>query len=454
MGVREISVNATERKVLDYIEIHRDEIVDFVRGLIKYKTYNPQNPGDPVYETKECQEFIDRKLREMGLETELYEPDMEAIDKKYKGTPNYIPNRIFCLKDRPQLWSRLKGSGGGKSMILVGHIDTVPAEPIEAWKHDPFEAEVEDGRVYGRGAADMKGGVAAMIKALEFVERAGLRLKGDVQVWSVNEEEVGSMGSFVLVDKFLVEKGYEADGVMVPECTGMEIVTALRGIIFGKMTVKGVSGHAEGTKHPHWSQGGAVSAIHKAFKIFSAISELNNEWYVHPRKQHPLYQCWRTVPPACWVTMISGGSAPNTFAGDCTMTYDIQYNPNEKGEDVIREFEEYILKICETDSWLKHSPPKFEWGISVIPYETSTDDPIVKNLIDATKVVGHEPTVVGAPWYCDAGPIVLRTKVPAVVFGPGYAEFAHKPDERVSIEQMVECCKAYALALLRWCGTS
>ncbi|WP_455367804.1 M20 family metallopeptidase [[Eubacterium] cellulosolvens] len=454
MEIRVEVVDSDEKKVIECIDAHSDEIVEFIRELIKFKTYNPEKPGNQVYETKECQEFIMKKLHDMQMETELYEPDVESLEKKYRGTLNYIPNRAFCLKDRPQLWSRLRGTGGGKSMLLLGHIDTVPAEPLDAWTHNPFGGEVEDGKIYGRGAADMKGGVGMMIKALDFIQQAGVKLKGDVQVWTVNDEEVGLMGTFSLADKFLVEKKLHVDAVMDPECTGLEVVTALRGIMFGKMTIKGVTGHAEGVRQPHWTQGGAVSAIHKAFKIFSAIEELNKEWSLHPRKQHPLYQCWRTVPPTCMVTMIHGGSAPNVYAGDCTLTYDIQHNANEKGDDVIKEFEAYISQVCQADSWLKNHPPKPEWGISVVPFETPSDHPLVTTLLEANSIIGYESSIIGAPWYCDAGPVVLKTRSPAVIFGPGSTAFAHKPNECLSIEDLIKCCKIYALTLMRWCKKS
>lgn len=441
-----------EVKVLKYIDDNADQMIDFVRKLIKFKTYNPEKPGDPIYEDKECQEFIEKKLTEMGMETELYEPDLELLDKKYKGTPNFISNRVACLKGRPQLWSRLQGTGGGRSMLLLGHIDTVPAEPLEAWRYNPFSGEVKDGKIYGRGAADMKGGVGMMIKALDYIQQAGFKLKGDVQIWTVNDEEAGLMGAFALADRVFVQKKIEVDAVMDPECTDLGVVLALRGIFFVEIVVRGVSGHAEGIKHPHWTQGGAVNAIYKAFKISSAIEELNKEWNLHPNKQHPLYQCWRTVPPACVLTMIHGGSAPNVHAGECTLTYNIQYNPNEKGADVMREFEDYISKISETDSWLKNHPPKLNWKAHVIPHETSMDHPLVSTLTTILKTIGMEPSIIGGPWNCDVTNVALHRKVPAIVFGPGSSSVAHQPNEHVSISDLISCCKAYALTLMRWCG--
>ncbi len=444
--------DSPEKKVLDYIDAHGDEIADFVKNLVKYKTYNPEKPGDSIYQNNECQDYIEKKLQEIGMETELYEPDLNALEKKYKGTPNYVPDRLFALEGRPQLWSRLKGSGGGKSMLLVGHIDTVPAEPLDAWTHDPFGGEIVDGKLYGRGASDMKGGVGMMIKAVDFIKQAGVRLKGDVQIWCSNDEETGLMGSFSLSDRYMVEKKYPVEAAMDPECTSMEIVTVIRGVLFGEMLVKGVTGHAEGIKHPHWSEGGAVSAIHKAFKIFSGIEELNKEWFLHPKKQHPLYQCWRTVPPACCVTMIKGGSAPNCFAGDCTMTFDIQYHDNEKGEDVKKEFEQYITQVCKTDSWLKKTPPQIKWQIDVVPHETSQDHPLVGIVSNAVQSMNHKTSIIGAPYNCDLGSVIVRKSVPSIAFGPGRNKCAHQPDEHVYIKDLVKCCKIYALTLMRWCN--
>jgi acetylornithine deacetylase len=151
---------------------------------------------------------------------------------------------------------------------------------IQNWSQSPFKGNVEDGKVFGRGTIDMKGGIAAMIQAIRFIRDTGIELSGDITVQVVPEEEVSEMGTLACC-----QKGLTADAAMIPEPTNMNILVAMRGSVCGKITVLGRAGHAA-MPQPHWTEGGAVNAISKAAKIVQALEELTVEWRDRPDKRH------------------------------------------------------------------------------------------------------------------------------------------------------------------------
>ena len=181
----------------------------------------------------------------------MFEPDAAAL----AGRPLVPPGLEFA--GRPQLAARVAGSGGGRSLLLNGHIDVVPADEAEGWTSPPFAPEVRDGLLYGRGSCDMKGGIAAMVVAAEALARRGA-LAGDLLVATNTDEESSGAGGMALVDR-----GVRADGAIVTEPTGFDVWVSCRGSTYATITVPGRAGHAE-IAHPGWRQGGAVNAIEKA----------------------------------------------------------------------------------------------------------------------------------------------------------------------------------------------
>ena len=159
------------------------------------------------------------------------------------------------FEDRPNLLGMLKGEGNGKSLMLSGHIDVV--QRGSKWTYDPFAGTVEDGNIYGRGACDMKGGIAAMTMAVKAIREAGLKLKGDVKIGTVVDEEAGGMGTLALV-----AAGNRADACIITEPTDLQIAPLCRGILWGKLVIEGRAGHIE-LKQGDWRKGGAVDAIEK-----------------------------------------------------------------------------------------------------------------------------------------------------------------------------------------------
>ena len=178
----------------------------------------------------------------------------------------------LSFEGRPQLIARMVGRGGGRSLVFNGHIDVVSAEPRSEWASDPFVASVRDGRLYGRGACDMKGGIAAMVFAVETLSSLGVSLDGDLLVATNTDEESSGAGGTALV-----EHGLRADAGVVTEPTGFQTWIACRGSDYGVITVPGRPGHAE-VRQPDWRLGGAVNAIEKAVVVLDAIASLRAAW--------------------------------------------------------------------------------------------------------------------------------------------------------------------------------
>jgi acetylornithine deacetylase len=429
-----------------WVDDHVAESVEFLQDLIRIRSVNPVFKDSEPIEEKRCQELLADALRDLGFtDFDMWEPDPVVLRERYLGRPGYTPERRF--ENRPNLVARLPGSGGGRSLFLTGHVDVVNADPEEEdWDHDPWAAVVEDGKVYGRGSADMKAGLAAMVQAVRSIQLAGFRLKGDVLFGSVVDEETGSMGMLSLVDR-----GYRADAGIMPEPTDLQLGLLCRGIIWGRITARGRSGHIE-VSQPSAESGGAVDAIDYGKKILAVIDDINADWKSRPDKRHPL------VPSPCQVnvSMVRAGQHPSSYAEECTITVDIQYLPAERDEYglgglVQREVEERINAIVAGDRWLQEHPIEFDWFVCSDCSEVEPDHPFARLCAERVARLGLDATFVGSEYHTDMS-LLTNSGTPTVNFGPGAPHIAHRTNEHVSIEQYVAATKAIAHILIDWCG--
>ena len=180
-----------EERVIASISAGRDELVTLARELISYDT-TARVPGDPPRDEAEMQGFLAGRLAELGGEVDLWEPEATGEGNRF------VPDNLD-FRGRPQLAARIGGSGGGLSLLLNGHIDVVSAEPVDRWASDPFVPEVRDGRLYGRGSADMKGGIADMLYAVATLRRLGVQLAGDLVFCTDTDEESSGAGAAACV---------------------------------------------------------------------------------------------------------------------------------------------------------------------------------------------------------------------------------------------------------------
>src|SRR6266508_4609943 len=273
-----------ERRIVDEVERRRDEVVELATDLIAFDTTARESVDSPAREEAALQEYLARRLREAGAEVELWEPPPEDV----AGSRIVPPGWRF--DGRPQLLASFGGTGGGRSLLWNGHIDAVSAEPRDRWTSDPYRAEVRDGVLYGRGACDMKGGVACIVAAAEALAGAGVRLAGDLLVNTCTDEESTGAGGVAAV-----AHGLRADAGIVTEPSGFLVRVACQGSIAPTVIVPGRPGHAA-LPQPHWRDGGAVNAIEKAVPLLEAHVALREECRERPDQRHPYLAPGTLVP--------------------------------------------------------------------------------------------------------------------------------------------------------------
>lgn len=406
------------------VEEKREEIVRLCCDLIRI-------PSVTGKEGK-IQEFVAGYLEKMGLEVKTWDPDILTL-KKHSG---YIDTGQ-AYKGRPNVVGVYRGNGG-KSLLLNGHTDVVTPEPVEKWSHNPWGAEIAGGNIYGRGACDMKGGVAGMIMALQILMEMNLRPPGDVILEIVVDEEAGGNGTLAS----LIE-GYRADAAIFTEPTGCNIMPAHRGASFWRVYVDGKGAHG-GIMHK------GVSAIEKAMLVSEAIKELR-ESRNQKNNNHPLYKSYPVPVPLC-IGKIKGGEWPSAVPEKCVLEGTIEFLPGEKLEEVRGEFEKAVSEVSRKDPWLKEHPPEIEWfGLNFEAAQIPLEHSLVRTLKQAYKgIMGKEPHILGFPAGCDMRLRVLHGKTPSLLFGPGDISFAHRIDEFIEIDELILFTKILTLNILAW----
>src|SRR3954454_6533418 len=278
-----MSLEGEERALVDAVAERRDELVALACELIGYDTTSRSAPDEPAREEVARQRALADRLHDHGAEVDLWEPSPQEV----ADHPLSVPAIEF--QGRPQLAAVLR-NGSGRSLLLNGHIDVVPAKREDGWDADPFDAQVVDGKIVGRGACDMKGGIAAMVVAAEVLaERGGLR--GDLVVCTNTDEESSGVGGLACA-----RHGVAADFAIVTEPSSLEVWPACRGTVYCTIEVPGRAGHAE-QEHPHWRDGGAVNAVDKGRFLLDGVDRLRADWRSRADfRRHPLLDPPDIVP--------------------------------------------------------------------------------------------------------------------------------------------------------------
>lgn len=331
--------------------------------------------------------------------------------------------------------------GDGPSLLLDGHVDVVPPGLDGDWRTPPFEPAVRDGRLYGRGACDMKGGLAAAIHAVEAVGRAGVTLAGSVVVAPVAAEEDGGSGTLALL-----RHGVTADGCVIMEPTDLAVVPAVAGALSWRITIRGLSAHGclreEG-----------VSAIEAFVPVHRAVLDLEERR--NASAAGGLFG-WLDRPFAICGGRIAGGDWPSSEAD--WLTWEGRYGvaPGEDLAAARAELEAAVAAAAAADPWLADHPPVVEWvGGQFYPGETDPGEPIVTVVREAAGAAhGAPPDLRGMPYGCDLGLTLNVGGIPTVVYGPGDIRDAHRPDESVGVDDLVTAARTLALTTLRFCGTA
>lgn len=416
------------RQLQELIEEREEELLALVEKLVRFRT-----PSPPARNTNEAQQFVEQFLRELDFETDLWDV--------YSGDPNVVGTREG---ENPEAY---------RSLIINGHMDVAEVEESEDWKYGPFDPVIEEDRIYGRGTADMKGGLAGALFAIKLLHEQGIRLPGNLIFQSVIGEEVGEAGTLACC-----ERGYSADLAVVVDTSDLNI-QGQGGVITGWITIKSPNTYHDATRRNMIHAGGGVkgaSAIEKMMKIMSGLRDLENHWAV--TKSYPNFPVgMNTINPA----VIEGGRHAAFVADECNLWITVHFYPNEDHNTIAQEVEDHVRRVAEADIWLRENPPVFEWGGTSMIEERGEIFPSLdideegegtQALKEAhQRIFGEKPSVSMSPsvtdggWLGDAG-------IPTLIYGPGDLRNAHTVNESVSTEQLIQFTKAMIVFIYKWCS--
>jgi acetylornithine deacetylase len=326
---------------------------------------------------------------------------------------------------RPNLVAWIGGSGGAKrSLMLNGHLDVVG---VDGMIHAPFDAYERDGRLYGRGTADMKGGIASMCAAAYQAANAGD--VGEMIIAAVADEEYASLGT-----RALLARGVRADAAVVTEPTTLAIMPAHRGFVWLEVEVTGRAAHGS-----RWDIG--VDAIRHAGLLLAELDRVDSD--VLPRRTHPLLG-----RGSLHASTISGGTGMSTYPDRCVLRLERRTIPSELASAVVEEIE----RACEA---VRARRPTFAASVRLMeaqgPSDVATDAPLVRGLLAALELHGEPPRIEGMSAWTDAA-LLNEAGIPAVCFGPGDISLAHAAEEYIPLDEIDRATSVLATFARGWCG--
>jgi acetylornithine deacetylase len=441
------ALSAAERRALAALDL--DGLVAFLRELIAIPSLDA--------EESPAQRRVAAWMEGAGLPTDVWPLDFVELSRHPDWCHEVDRDEALGVlgwygekaAGRAAAGSDAGRSGSGRDLMLNGHIDVVPVGDEAAWTTPPWDPAVRDGRVYGRGAADMKGGLVCALFAANAIRDAGVRLRGRLSVASVVGEEDGGTGTLATI-----LRGHTADGAIVVEPTQLAVIPAQAGSLMFRLVVPGLSAHGCVREE-------GVNAVEKFLPLFTALRQLEAERCgvvvgaadVAGDPHSPLFARYRLPWPIEVGTLRAGdwaSSVPDKLVAEGRLGVAI----GEEPAAARRAFEEAIARAAAADPWLAEHPPAVEWwGGRFDPAVTDPSDPIVTTVVDAaTAVTGEAPSIEGVTYGADMRLLVNVGGIPTVLFGPGDVRVAHMPDEHVPIDQLRTAAETLVLAALRFCG--
>ncbi|MDW7740457.1 MAG: ArgE/DapE family deacylase [Bacillota bacterium] len=407
-------------------ENNRSNLALLIGEMVRIRSYSG--------EAEDMQLYLRGKLEELGMETRLVKVEPDKLEK-YKG----FSYDGFSYDRRYSLIGLKKGKGGsGRSLILNGHVDVVPPGDTSCWIDDPLSGKYVNGRVYGRGALDMKGGLAAGIMAIKILEDFGYTNSGDLFFSSVCGEETGGCGAFAAV-----ESGLSADGCIILEPTKLKICHIQSGCHTFKITVKGRSIHACMAYK-------GINVIDKFYILYDALKKMDRRR--HERFSNRFYENPGNVAPFS-VGTVAAGEWPSSVPDLLEAHGRMGIFPGETVEEMHREFEDTLRQAAETDSWLAENLPEIEWYEGLFePAETDINSDLVKTLAAShQQILGRSVQYDAATYGSDMRIFNLYANIPTVLYGPGDVSLAHTVNEYIEIDQVLEAVCSIALMITNWC---
>lgn len=380
--------------------VARGDAIDLVRRMVRIDSRNPSlvpgAPGELALAT-----FLRDTMTSWGLDARLQE----------------------AAPGRPNVIATLRGSGGGRSLMFNGHLDVVG---VDGMTHAPFDAEERDGRVYGRGASDMKGGVAAMCAA---AARLQGQVKGDIVITAVVDEEWQSIGTSALI-----AAGIRADAAIVTEPTRLAFMPAHKGFAWLQAILHGRAAHGS-----RWDIG--IDAIRHAGLLLAELDRVDREDL--PRRRHGLLG-----RASLHASSIEGGIGLSTYPDRCVVRIERRTIPGETADDALRE----VRAACER---LRGAVPELNAEVDLLfaqpPSDVEPDAPIAKALTSVISAQRMDSTPVGMSAWTDAA-LLNAAGVPAICFGPGDMGLAHAAEEYIELDEVERATVTLTALATAWCN--
>lgn len=412
--------------LLEVVESLRKDAIDLLQDLVRI----PSITGE---ETKAQLFFADR-LRDLNLKVDCWYPTRNELQNHPSFSDDGLP-----LGERPIIIGHLAGKDpAARSLILNGHMDVVPVGNEDLWSDGPWSGVIRDGKIYGRGSCDMKGGLVAGLIAITALLKTAYVPKGSVWIQSVIGEESGGAGTLASVIR-----GYRADAAIVLEPTRMAICPVGAGAATFRIKLQGRAAHGAMRQE-------GVSAVEKFYVLLSAVQELERSR--HLKFQHPLYKQQELVSPIS-IGKVQAGDWPSTVPESLVAEGRFGILPGENISSARKEFEAAIRNAAEKDDWLWNNPPLVEWFEGQFEStHTDLDSAIVKQLKEIHSEIHHkEPQIHGVPYGSDLRFFTNDAKMSGVLYGPGDVRVAHSLNEFVPINEVIDVAKTIALMIVRWC---
>lgn len=413
------------------LEKNKQKYIDRLSELVAIDTHDLGHGIDGGLE-KQGQDYMAELFRKMGAEVTLDSMKEEDIEKCFSLYQE--GNLGHQQTDRYNVYAQFNGEKPGKTLMFNGHIDVMPADEVEEWTTPPFSPTIRDGKLYGRGTADMKGGLMAATMAVKLLQDAGIPFSGSVKITSVCDEEGGGNGSMQAI-----MSGQRADGVVVCEGTSDELILAHMGFVFFRVKFAGKACHSGAKQN-------GVSAIEKAIKVIQALNEKEHDWLL--RYKHPLLPA-----PNLNVGLIHGGTAGSTVAEECMFEVCVHYLPNQMSHNqVVKEFQDVVERVAKSDAWLEEHLPEIQITQFGGGFEMEEHSPFVDSFKRAYfEARGKAVKVVGSPAGCDSRLWRNIAECPTIQFGPGNLAQCHAVDEWLDLEAYLQSILIYAELILDFC---
>jgi len=370
---------------------------------------------------------MERRFAEVGLATERIETDPVA----FAADPDF-PGAEMPRSSLPVVVGRL-GRPGGRRILLVGHVDVVPPGDPATWTGDPFSGDVRDGRLYGRGACDMKGGVVAILAALRAVASSGVadRFDGEVLAVSVPSEEDGGQGMLAAI-----RGGIVGDAAVITEPTGLDVVIAHAGALTFRLTVPGRAAHASVRRE-------GVSALDNLYTLLRALEA--DETARNAAETNPLMTVLGLPYPTI-VGKVEGGEWASTVLDRVVVEGRYGVKLGQTWRDAEADLRTCIAAACAADPFLRDHPVGLELtGGKFSSARVAADHPLPVSLAAAAQsTLGRRPALLGEPYGADMRLLVNEGRTPTVIFGPGDVKVAHSANEFVSLDEVADCARVLA----------